>query len=798
MPEPEAIPEFQATAADLSPLSPSPLHSAAPAVVPVLQDTADILDAMSTQTNAIAQGGLNEVAPGYKAVAEITNGTTSHDAAADANANDQDDDDDSLNAYGEEEETSADKVQEQQVEQDAEDEYLKYLDSQVEEGAEQDDVSKAPESMHNSAASDSLTTHQVVSPPVADPSSARPAVAQQSSPSATATSRDAHVEDDPAIEISQLLTEMTGQASDANDQSPAGSANASATAQNHEAQPASSLSSSAAAATLPPRPPMPTQASVIYSNQNPHPSSTAAPYVAAGAPGTTPVQMTAPPYSNHPDTNDRKSHYDQFLEVERSYMAEAKWDKFPDGSRIFIGSRSLSSGRPDGAIDFFSGNLSSERVSKRDVFEIFCKYGQLAQISLKSAYGFVQYHNLEDAQAAMNNLQGIEIKGRKIHLEYSKVQKSKGGNERNRSPDRGGRGGRQSGRQDRHEGGHNDRRRDDYRPGRNASPRRNGHARGDSYGRDSHGRDRYYDDRSRGRSRSPQSHGRNDNYRWREPSPPKAYERPGAELDLPRRYGNDVPDVQILLLQELANEFVAWVQHPFTEKGLKVAVMFFNPRFPREALISRLAAEGVHGVVDLDMQAHNYGRIPLRVFKQAPGGQAMFEDYDNIEPKIAAELVLRQKASAAPPYQPPPQQPYPGYGGQPYGGQPPAHAPAYPPQGQRLPPQAVPQAPAVNQADIASIMSGVDNTTLQQLLAHFGAQGGANGGPAAAQIQALLGGLQAAPAPAPQPASYGGQAYAVNGAANGHTNGHPPSAPAGGDQAAQVENIMAQLAKYRR
>uniref|UniRef100_L2GED2 RNA-binding protein n=1 Tax=Colletotrichum fructicola (strain Nara gc5) TaxID=1213859 RepID=L2GED2_COLFN len=709
MPEPEAIPEFQATAADLSPLSPSPLHSAAPAVVPVLQDTADILDAMSTQTNAIAQGGLNAVAPGYKAAAEITNGTTSHDAAADANANDQDDDDDdSLNAYGEEEETSADKVQEQQVEQDAEDEYLKYLDSQVEEGAEQDDVSKAPESMHNSAASDSLTTHQVVSPPVADPSSARPAVAQQSSPSATATSRDAHVEDDPAIEISQLLTEMTGQASDANDQSPAGSVNASATAQNHEAQPASSLSSSAAAATLPPRPPMPTQAS---------------------------------------------SHYDQFLEVERSYMAEAKWDKFPDGSRIFIGSRSLSSGRPDGAIDFFSGNLSSERVSKRDVFEIFCKYGQLAQISLKSAYGFVQYHNLEDAQAAMNNLQGIEIKGRKIHLEYSKVQKSKGGNERNRSPDRGGRGGRQSGRQDRHEGGHNDRRRDDYRPGRNASPRRNGHARGDSYGRDSHGRDRYYDDRSRGRSRSPQSHGRNDNYRWREPSPPKAYERPGAELDLPRRYGNDVPDVQILLLQELANEFVAWVQHPFTEKGLKVAVMFFNPRFPREALISRLAAEGVHGVVDLDMQAHNYGRIPLRVFKQAPGGQAMFEDYDNIEPKIAAELVLRQKANAAPPYQPPPQQPYPGYGGQPYGGQPPAHAPAYPPQGQRLPPQAVPQAPAVNQADIANIMSGVDNTTLQQLLAHFGAQGGANGGPAAAQIQAMLGGLQAAPAPAPQPAS---------------------------------------------
>lgn len=60
------------------------------------------------------------------------------------------------------------------------------------------------------------------------------------------------------------------------------------------------------------------------------------------------------------------------------------------------------------------GNLSSERVSKRDVFNIFRQYGPLAQISLKSAYGFVQYHTVDDAQGAMQNLQGAEVKGRKI------------------------------------------------------------------------------------------------------------------------------------------------------------------------------------------------------------------------------------------------------------------------------------------------------------------------------------------------------------------------------------------------
>lgn len=53
-------------------------------------------------------------------------------------------------------------------------------------------------------------------------------------------------------------------------------------------------------------------------------------------------------------------------------------------------------------------------MSKRDVFNLFHPYGSLAQISLKSAYGFVQYHTVAHAQAAMNALQGAEVKGRKI------------------------------------------------------------------------------------------------------------------------------------------------------------------------------------------------------------------------------------------------------------------------------------------------------------------------------------------------------------------------------------------------
>jgi len=64
-----------------------------------------------------------------------------------------------------------------------------------------------------------------------------------------------------------------------------------------------------------------------------------------------------------------------------------------------------------------AGNLFTERVSKRDIFYVFQKYGKLAQLSMKSAYGFVQFHNAESCFQAMQNEEGTEIQGRKIREE---------------------------------------------------------------------------------------------------------------------------------------------------------------------------------------------------------------------------------------------------------------------------------------------------------------------------------------------------------------------------------------------
>lgn len=61
-----------------------------------------------------------------------------------------------------------------------------------------------------------------------------------------------------------------------------------------------------------------------------------------------------------------------------------------------------------------TGNLPSEVVSKRNVFNIFHKYGRLAQISIKQAYGFVQFLEASACYAALNSEQGGRLAERNM------------------------------------------------------------------------------------------------------------------------------------------------------------------------------------------------------------------------------------------------------------------------------------------------------------------------------------------------------------------------------------------------
>ncbi|KAF4340457.1 RNA-binding [Fusarium beomiforme] len=862
MTEPKA--ELQATA-NLSPVSPSPVHSATSLAVPVLQETVDTIDAMvAAAAAADANGSINKASN-----LEPIPGAGDDDIV----------DDDSLNdPYGEDDtDVAAQQVPQPQVEQelpDSNDDYAKTFDSPIgpEEGedgvVEPQDVSSLPrESNEISLSSDHLTNrafqvshvvHESFLPAqpgqsatsntsnasseaqtasVATILPSQPSTQQTSSPStAKLGASNAASSTSPSADIQRLVADLTAP-SNSNTHLSAPSATGEQSLES--AIPSSAFPSSA---SLPPRPPLSQAVPQTYASHH-HPasinasipSSLAAPptpgqpstYVATGVPVAIPdvlaefpvppgsghqapiaiTSLNAPPYpaqstlynTDQAQDAEYERQWNQFLADENQYIAEAKWDRFPEGSRIFIGTRSASGASKNGAHIFATGNLSSDKVSKQDVFDLFHRFGRIAQISLKSAYGFVQYHSIEEGQRAMENLQGIEIKGRRIHLEVSRAQ-DKSKKDKTRSPDRNK--SRDNGRRnDRH--GHQNR--DDFRSARGHSPHRNNeYAREEPYGRD---RGYYDNNRGRGRSRSP-TYGRNgkdNNYRRRSPSP---YGRPRheAELDLPRRYGADVPDVQVILQPDVNRDFVNWVEQAFKSQGLRSEVMFLHPRIPKDMVVQRQAAEGVHAVVDLDIRAQNTGKIPVQAFDRSAGSNNVrYDQYENLDPATAAKVILQAKASGGPPNY---AQAYRGisYGGALYGNQPRYQAPAANYPGPPPPAQYGQQPPPVNVADIANMMGQLDPASLQQLLAQVqggvqnpaSAQSGTNAATAGApqpDIQALLGSL-GGNGVAQQPQQHPSAPY---GASYGHGPQPPPNgAPPNGDAAVQVQNIMAQLARYRQ
>ncbi|KAI9868456.1 MAG: hypothetical protein M1813_005900 [Trichoglossum hirsutum] len=422
--------------------------------------------------------------------------------------------------------------------------------------------------------------------------------------------------------------------------------------------------------------------------------------------------------------------YDEFLRDEKDYVSEGQWDKFPPNSRLFI------------------GNLPTEKVTKRDLFHVFHKHGKLAQISIKQAYGFVQFLNADSCVRALQAEQGQVVRGRKMHLEISKPQKSTRGapeaggarsgfNRRSRSPeyDRGGlsprgqafRGGnprfngdradRGGGFDNRYGGSGRDRDyrdkvrvRDDYRPGRSPSPRA---FRGrDEYrgGRDrDRSRDRYDGSRRHGRSRSRSPYGRSGG-RYRSRSPRGREVDEDAGLPLPKRDPRDVPDVQILVMDELDRAFISFVEKAFHDRDVRSDVFFLNPRLDLAAVIRRQILEGVQAVSRLTRQTQSSGKIPMQVFDRRGGaGNVRYDEYDNLDPAVAAELVVRAKQThGAPPssnqYGLPATQPYQA---------PTQYNQSFVPQ---VPQQQPPSATAGATPNLASLITSLDGPTLQKLL----------------------------------------------------------------------------------
>jgi len=113
--------------------------------------------------------------------------------------------------------------------------------------------------------------------------------------------------------------------------------------------------------------------------------------------------------------------FDQFLRDEKANVAEGSWDRFPDGSRLFVGRCICHRVLRLHGIDLPAGNIPTEKVSKRDVFKRFAKYGKLAQIALKQAFGFVQFYDPESCAKALAGEQDKPLKGRKMRAYLSLI-----------------------------------------------------------------------------------------------------------------------------------------------------------------------------------------------------------------------------------------------------------------------------------------------------------------------------------------------------------------------------------------
>ncbi|KAF2641360.1 hypothetical protein P280DRAFT_489748 [Massarina eburnea CBS 473.64] len=571
-------------------------------------------------------------------------------------------------------------------------------------------------------------------------------------------------------------------------------------AQSHANSPTTSLPP---APSLPPRPP-PQEKSATNPNYNPnddirsyhphsgHRGSTQLSSVSVrggageqgrsnlspSAPGYTQRQSSDRPRSEDPDDDDEDQRwppeinrmYEEFLNEERKFVTEGQWEKFPYGSRLFI------------------GNLPTEKVTKRDIFHRFYRHGKLAQISIKQAYGFVQFLDVDSCHKAITIEQGQMVRGRKMHLEVSKPQRNtkKAEPERNnaprrrsRSPDynRGGPGpyGRNANPlspRDRD----NRRFRDDFR--RSTSPRRDGYR-----GRE-RSRERY-DDRRRSRSRS------RSRRRYRSPSPRRGR---SDDLPLPFRAPSQIPDVQVLVLNEgLPRDFIRWVEDTFRRAGLRIDVLIMSPRLDESAVVQRQIVEGVLAVVRLNTATLAKGKIDIQIFDRRRGANnVQFDNYVDLDPNTAAALVIAAKQNANQPVQPP--NPYvPGYGApQPTSFMPPAPAPGN----------------AANPPNLSNLITSLDPNSLSQLL---GAMSANNNAAQVAQPPAglapdlarLLGQVStvvappySAPALPPQPYTipyqnpFGGQHHQPPAA---HSLGNPQQ-PAQPD----MNEIMAQLAKYQR
>lgn len=104
-------------------------------------------------------------------------------------------------------------------------------------------------------------------------------------------------------------------------------------------------------------------------------------------------------------------------------------------------------------VKIFVGNLS-QSTEREDIQMLFEKYGKVTECDVLKNYGFVHMASTDEADKAIQELDGTSVKGSRMRVEKSTGKSSRGGGRGGGGKMRGGRGGGRGG--DRYGGGYGD------------------------------------------------------------------------------------------------------------------------------------------------------------------------------------------------------------------------------------------------------------------------------------------------------------------------------------------------------
>ncbi|KAL2316299.1 Poly(A) binding protein Nab3 [Schizosaccharomyces pombe] len=265
--------------------------------------------------------------------------------------------------------------------------------------------------------------------------------------------------------------------------------------------------------------------------------------------------------------------FQQFLKDEESIMSNWYPGQFPSASRLFL------------------GHLNTKSLSKRNLWKVFKIYGPLAQIVLKANYGFVQFFTNEDCARALNAEQGNFVRGQKLHLEISKIQKKYQNQIENMKK------------------GSHVAKSNQYSEMIGNLP---------------------YPTSSRKRTRSPLM------------SKGKSYDRKGS-ISMSKNFS---PDCEILVTEDCPKEFVWGVEKVFQERRLNIHTTCLYRDSNLQVIIKSCIINSVKSIILINAGLAHLGKVSVQVFKDGSSdSEVRCDEYAAVDVMVAASIVHHAKTS---------------------------------------------------------------------------------------------------------------------------------------------------------